>query len=108
MDSLITAAPAVPAVDLQLPASGRTQVAVTDLVTGALTWIVLSSFREAALPKVLQNLGSFRRCCLEGAFGVAGYAVVQEPGRRIVKEELEGNGSALPWVDQQPSRVEPL
>jgi predicted ATPase len=29
-----------------------------------------------------------------------GYATVKEPGRRIVKEELLGNGRALPWVDQ--------
>jgi predicted ATPase len=29
-----------------------------------------------------------------------GYAVVEEPGRRIVREELEGRGAALPWVDQ--------
>jgi predicted ATPase len=28
-----------------------------------------------------------------------GYAVVGEPGRRIVQEELLANGSALPWVD---------
>lgn len=28
-----------------------------------------------------------------------GYAVVEEPGRRIVAEELERGGSALPWVD---------
>lgn len=28
-----------------------------------------------------------------------GHAVVEEPGRRIVAEELAGNGSALPWVD---------
>jgi predicted ATPase len=28
-----------------------------------------------------------------------GHAVVAEPGRRIVKEELEGGGLALPWVD---------
>ena len=27
------------------------------------------------------------------------YAVVDEPGRRIVKEELARGGSALPWVD---------
>jgi predicted ATPase len=24
---------------------------------------------------------------------------VEEPGRRIVREEMEGEGSALPWVD---------
>jgi len=29
-----------------------------------------------------------------------GYAVVEEPGRRIVKEELKGEGSALPWVNE--------
>lgn len=28
-----------------------------------------------------------------------GYAVVGEPGRRIVRQELERNGLALPWVD---------
>jgi predicted ATPase len=28
-----------------------------------------------------------------------GHAVVHEPGRRIVKEELAGGGSSLPWVD---------
>jgi predicted ATPase len=28
-----------------------------------------------------------------------GYAVIEEPGRRIVQEELAGSGAALPWVD---------
>jgi len=28
-----------------------------------------------------------------------GHPVVEEPGRRIVKQELESGGSALPWVD---------
>jgi len=28
-----------------------------------------------------------------------GYAVVEEPGRRIVREEMAGEGAALPWVD---------
>lgn len=28
-----------------------------------------------------------------------GFAVVSEPGRRIVKEELRSGGAALPWVD---------
>lgn len=27
-----------------------------------------------------------------------GFAVVEEPGRRIVQQELRGDGSALPWV----------
>lgn len=28
-----------------------------------------------------------------------GFMTVEEPGRRIVAEELAGNGAALPWVD---------
>ncbi len=28
-----------------------------------------------------------------------GHRTVEEPGRRIVREELAGEGSALPWVD---------
>lgn len=28
-----------------------------------------------------------------------GFSVVEEPGRRIVKQELESNGNALPWTD---------
>lgn len=28
-----------------------------------------------------------------------GHAAVEEPGRRIVEEELAGKGTALPWVD---------
>lgn len=28
-----------------------------------------------------------------------GYAVVEEPGRRVVARELNGDGRALPWVD---------
>jgi predicted ATPase len=30
-----------------------------------------------------------------------GFATVQEPGRRIVSEELAGQGQALPWVDMK-------
>ncbi len=30
-----------------------------------------------------------------------GYAVVEEPGRRIVRQELEACGSALPWLDPE-------
>lgn len=31
--------------------------------------------------------------------GGRGYAVVEEPGRRIIAEELAAGGSALPWAD---------
>ena len=30
-----------------------------------------------------------------------GFATVQEPGRRIVADELAGEGKALPWVDMK-------
>jgi predicted ATPase len=30
-----------------------------------------------------------------------GHAVVEEPGRRIVREELASGGQALPWVDSE-------
>lgn len=32
--------------------------------------------------------------------GRRGHAVVEEPGRRIVREELSSGGSALPWADE--------
>jgi predicted ATPase len=31
--------------------------------------------------------------------GRRGYITVEEPGRRIVREEMLGNGLALPWVN---------
>jgi predicted ATPase len=33
------------------------------------------------------------------ALAKRGYGIVEEPGRRIVAEELERGGTALPWVD---------
>ncbi|WP_196260670.1 AAA family ATPase [Pelagibacterium limicola] len=30
-----------------------------------------------------------------------GWPVVEEPGRRIVREELQGSGAALPWVNAE-------
>lgn len=30
---------------------------------------------------------------------VRGFAVVEEPGRRVVKREMETGGNALPWTD---------
>jgi predicted ATPase len=40
-----------------------------------------------------------RHSTLVNALGTRGFSMVQEPGRRIVSEELAGNGNALPWVD---------
>ncbi|WP_434713378.1 AAA family ATPase [Rhizobium sp. YTUHZ045] len=31
--------------------------------------------------------------------GRRGHGIVEEPGRRIVKQELESGGNALPWID---------
>ena len=31
--------------------------------------------------------------------GRRGHSIVEEPGRRIVKQELQEGGSALPWID---------
>jgi predicted ATPase len=39
------------------------------------------------------------KSALLDALRMRGYAVVEEPGRRIVKRELESGGLALPWVD---------
>jgi predicted ATPase len=36
---------------------------------------------------------------LLGELELRGFLVVSEPGRRIVEEELRGDGSALPWRD---------
>jgi predicted ATPase len=36
---------------------------------------------------------------LLAALGAQGFAVVPEPGRRIVEEEMRGSGAALPWCD---------
>jgi predicted ATPase len=33
------------------------------------------------------------------ALAARGYRVVEEPGRRIVRDELKTGGSALPWLD---------
>ena len=33
-------------------------------------------------------------------FKARGYPVVEEPGRRIVKQELKNSSRALPWIDE--------
>lgn len=39
------------------------------------------------------------KSALLAALATAGHATVPEPGRRIVAEELAGDGAALPWVN---------
>ena len=48
---------------------------------------------------VISGCSSGGKSILIAELGKRGYAVVDEPGRRIVKEELARGGSALPWVD---------
>ena len=49
---------------------------------------------------VISGCSSGGKSTLLAELGRRGYAVVDEPGRRIVNEELAGGGLALPWVDQ--------
>jgi len=48
---------------------------------------------------VISGCSSGGKSTLLAELGRRGHAVVEEPGRRIVREELRGGGSALPWVD---------
>lgn len=48
---------------------------------------------------VISGCSSGGKSSLLAELGRRGHAVVEEPGRRIVKEELARNGSALPWAD---------
>jgi predicted ATPase len=49
---------------------------------------------------VISGCSGGGKSTLLAELGRRGHAVMEEPGRRIVKEELQGNGSALPWVDE--------
>jgi predicted ATPase len=49
---------------------------------------------------VISGCSSSGKSSLLAELGRRGYAFVEEPGRRIVKEELELGGSALPWMDR--------
>jgi predicted ATPase len=49
---------------------------------------------------VISGCSSGGKSALLGKLAQRGHATVEEPGRRIVKEELERAGSALPWVDK--------
>ena len=48
---------------------------------------------------VISGCSGGGKSTLLAELGRRGYATVEEPGRRIVKEELLSGGSALPWVD---------
>ena len=48
---------------------------------------------------VLSGCSGGGKSTLLAELGRRGYAVVEEPGRRIVREEQASGGTALPWVD---------
>jgi predicted ATPase len=48
---------------------------------------------------VISGCSGGGKSTLLGELARRGYAVVEEPGRRIVREELAANGAALPWLD---------
>jgi predicted ATPase len=48
---------------------------------------------------VISGCSSGGKSTLLIELGRRGYATVEEPGRRVVKEEMLGKGLALPWVD---------
>jgi len=64
------------------------------------------------IPISIENEGSKRFVIISGCSGGGkstllaelhrrGYSIIEEPGRRIVKQELQRHGSALPWIDAQ-------
>jgi len=48
---------------------------------------------------VISGCSGSGKSTLLGELSRRGYSVVEEPGRRIVLEEIEHEGTALPWVD---------
>jgi len=48
---------------------------------------------------VISGCSGGGKSTLLAELGRRGHAIVEEPGRRIVREELQGGGAALPWVD---------
>ena len=48
---------------------------------------------------VLSGCSGGGKSTLLAELGHRGFKVVPEPGRRIVEEELRGDGRALPWID---------
>ncbi|MBV8736930.1 MAG: AAA family ATPase [Alphaproteobacteria bacterium] len=49
---------------------------------------------------VISGCSSAGKSTLVTELSRRGYVTVEEPGRRIVKEEMLGNGLALPWADK--------
>jgi predicted ATPase len=48
---------------------------------------------------IISGCSSGGKSTLLEALSRRGYAMVPEPGRRVVREEIEAGGTALPWAD---------
>jgi predicted ATPase len=48
---------------------------------------------------VISGCSGGGKSTLLAELGRRGHAIVEEPGRRIVRQELDSGGSALPWID---------
>jgi predicted ATPase len=80
--------PLEPAIDRrQESCETKIELVMPRSIPGADRFVVISGCSGAGKSTLLNELS--RR----------GHATVEEPGRRIVEEELSGNGSALPGVD---------
>lgn len=57
--------------------------------------------KEAAIERfvIISGCSGGGKSTLLAELKQRGFATVEEPGRRIVREELRGDGSALPWID---------
>jgi predicted ATPase len=62
----------------------------------------MSSRRERVLDRfvVISGCSGGGKAALLAELNQRGYSAAEEPGRRIVGEELRNGGLALPWVDQ--------
>jgi len=49
---------------------------------------------------VISGCSSGGKSTLLTELGRRGYSIVEEPGRRIVREEIPGGGLALPWANK--------
>jgi predicted ATPase len=48
---------------------------------------------------VISGCSGGGKSTLLAELGMRGHSIVEEPGRRIVSQELEQGGKALPWID---------
>jgi predicted ATPase len=48
---------------------------------------------------VISGCSGGGKSTLLAELGRRGHSIVEEPGRRIIKQELQDGGAALPWID---------